>query len=92
MNLRDLCPSVSPNYNWNIPYYFGNNYYCDSGLYNYTSKAGTTTFHYKNKLWEVQPWFYTKLPTFLEDHIEIQSCFIGNDADLKFNNLDIYLR
>jgi len=92
MNLRDLCPTVSPNYNWNIPYYLGNNYYCDSGLYNFTSKVDTTTFHSENKLWEVQPWFYTKLPTSLEDYIEIQSCFIGNDADLKFNNLEIYLR
>jgi len=90
--LRMMCPSVSSKYNWNIPYYLGNNYYCDSGVDNYTSTKNMTTIHYENKLWDVQPWFYTKLPTPLDEYIEIQSCFTGTNADLKFNNLEIYLR
>jgi len=102
-NLRELCPDVSPKYNWIIPYYLGNNYYCDSGLYEYKD---TTTLHYENRLWEGknceypnssckrsgQPWFYTKLPNNMEDYIEIRSCYINKDADVKFDNLEIYLR
>ena len=103
--LRELCPDVSPKYNWNIPFYLGNNYYCDSGLYKYNNGTDTTKFHNVNRLWEGkdceypnfsckrsgQPWFYTKLPTYIKEHIEIQSCFTDN-ADVRFDNLEIYLR
>ena len=104
--LRELCPDVSPKYNWTIPFYLGNNYYCDSGLYQYTDTKDTNKFHYENRLWEGkdckypnfsckrsgQPWFYTKLPTQIKDYIEIRSCYIGDDADVKFDNLEVYLR
>ena len=106
VNLRDLCPDVSPRYNWTIPYYIGNNYYCDSGLYKYNGIRDSTTFHNENRLWEGkdckypnfsckrsgQPWFYTKLPKYMEDYIEIHSCFNNNKADVRFDNLEIYLR
>jgi len=103
--LRELCPDAFPKYNWNIPFYLGNNYYCDSGLYKYNNVTDTKKFHNMNRLWEGkdceypnfsckrsgQPWFYTKLPTYIKEHIEIQSCFTDN-ADVRFDNLEIYLR
>ena len=106
MDLRELCPDVSPKYNWTIPFYLGHNYYCDSGLYKYSGESDATRFHYENRLWEGkdckkqsfsckrsgQPWFYTKLPTYMEDHIEIHSCFNDQNADVRFDNLEIYLR
>ena len=104
--LRELCPDVSPKYRWPVPYYLDNTYYCDSGLYNYNDEMDMKRFHYEHRLWEGidceypdhscrrggQPWFYRKFPTYMEDYIEVSSCFIGKQADVKYDNLEIYLR
>jgi len=104
--MRELCPDVSPKYNWFVPYYLGNMYYCDSGLYKYNDVSDATKFHNEHRLWEGkdcefpnhgcrrsgQPWYYRKFPTYMEDYIEMSSCFLNENADVKYDNLEIYLR
>ena len=104
--LRMLCPEVSPKYKWFVPHYLGNTYYCDSGLYKYNDVSDTTKFHNQHRLWEGkdcefpnhgcrysgQPWSYRKFPMYMEDYIEMRSCYMDDKADVKFDNLEIYLR
>ena len=104
---KDMCPDVHPLYKGKVPYFVGNYFYCDSGAYS-KSTNDSTTFFYKNRLFEGkgcefpnytcmrsgQPWFYRRLPMHFKDYIEMSSC--NNDKvmtkDLRMDNIEIYLR
>ena len=107
IKMNHMCPDVHPSYKGKVPPFVESYYYCDSGAYS-MSANDSTTFFYKNRLFEGkdcefpnyscmrsgQPWFYRKLPVYFKDYIGMNSC---NDdkvstKDLKMDNIEIYLR
>ncbi len=102
---RWTCPCTNSQRTWphTVPPFIQNNYFCDTGIVNYTSGV-----HSSNPLWDGQgcgstntcckfnnpPWFCTTLPQPTTDDIEVRMCHdqeINNEHVLIFL-LDIFVK
>ena len=102
------CPCTNTEINWpyQVPFFVGNNYFCDNG--NIGPSWSLSSVHPDDPLWDGQgcgptnaccelntpPWFCTTLPQPTSDDIELRICgdqHRDNDEDVLVNLIDIYV-
>ena len=101
---RCPCSRCNRNFTGRVPYFVGNDYFCDSGTLLFPAPYWTYT---TNPIWDgtgcartstccsfnSPPWFCKKLPRPTTDDIEVRVCRdqSGTDEDIHVSLIEIYI-